>query len=58
MIPRLHTDNVQGCDAEEKYTAKMLSEKLDRQSLIGASPLSGPLFASLVSKQIYHILLL
>ncbi|KAL5262308.1 hypothetical protein ACHWQZ_G007886 [Mnemiopsis leidyi] len=29
-----------GCDAEEKYTAKMLSQKLDRQSLIGASPLS------------------
>ncbi|XP_063673911.1 advillin-like isoform X3 [Bolinopsis microptera] len=29
-----------GCDAEEKFTAKMLSEKLDRQSLIGASPLS------------------
>ena len=56
MIPRLH--NFQGCDAEEKYTAKMLSEKLDRQSLIGASPLSGPLFASLVSEQIYHILLL
>ena len=32
---------LQGCDAEEKYTAKMLAEKLDRQSLIGASPLTG-----------------
>ena len=30
-----------GCDAEERFTAKILSEKLDRGMLVGASPLEG-----------------
>lgn len=44
---------LQGCDAEEKYTAKMLSQKLDRQSLIGASPLSG-----IVTVTTYNLLII